>query len=105
MTHEPNDIRLHNVTSSNVEALGFCLDPEMAQRIDGAARAQPIGEMPTDTQTRGTMRIRFTGGRTYDYYDVPVALYALIANAPSIGAAVQAFKRGRFMGDFLRLEE
>jgi hypothetical protein len=46
------------------------------------------------------MRIRFTGARTYEYQNVPAFVYALIADAPSIGSVVQLFKRGRFMEDY-----
>jgi hypothetical protein len=93
-------IRMHDVESSNVEALGFRLDSAPAKSLALAAAYGAESAVLTAEEATGTMCIRFTGGRTYEYRNVPAFVYTLIANAPSIGSVVQLFKRGRFMADF-----
>jgi len=93
------NIRMHEVKSSNVEALGFRLDSDSAKRLALAAAYGAEDAVLTAVEAKGTMRIRFTGGRTYEYRNVPSFVYVLIANAPSIGSVVQLFKKQRFMAD------
>ncbi len=98
MTDE--NIRMHEVESSNVEAIGFRLDNATAKRLALAAAYGAESEVLLAEAAVGTMRIRFKGGRTYEYSDVPTFVYVLIANDPSIGGVVQLFKKGRFMEDY-----
>jgi hypothetical protein len=93
-------IRMHDVESANVEALGFRLDNASAKRLALAAAYGAESQVLLAEGATGVMRIRFTGARTYEYQDVPAFVYTLIANAPSIGSAVQLLKRGRFMEDY-----
>jgi len=99
------NIRMHEVKSSNVEAVGFRLDSAPTKRLALAAAYGAEDAVITAVESKGTMRIRFTGGRTYEYRSVPAFVYVLIANAPSIGSVVQLFKRGRFMQDYREVEE
>jgi hypothetical protein len=91
---------MHEVESSNVEALGFRLDSDAAKRLVMAAAYGAESAVLAAEEAAGTMRIRFTGGRTYEYENVPAFVYTLIANAPSVGSVVQLLKRGRFMEDY-----
>lgn len=64
----PAEIPLTPVKSSNVEAMGY------------------------DEATR-TARIRFKGGQTYRYANVPKELYESVVASPSVGSAVhKSFK-------------
>lgn len=94
------NIRMHAVESSNVEALGFRLDSDSAKRLALAAAYGAESAVLTAEEAVGTMCIRFTGGRIYEYDGVPAWVYALIDGAPSIGSMVQRLKRGRFMQNF-----
>ncbi len=99
MTDE--NIRMHEVESSNVEAIGFALDNATAKRLALIAASGEESDMPmAEAAVVGTMCIRFKGGRTYEYENVPAFVYTLIANDPSIGGVVQLFKKGRFMEDY-----
>jgi hypothetical protein len=92
--------RMHAVESTNVEALGFRLDSAAAKTLALTAAYGAESDELTAEEATGTMRIRFAGGRTYEYENVPAFVYALIANAPSVGSVVQLLKRGRFMEDY-----
>ena len=94
-------IRMYEVESSNVEAIGFTLDNATAARLALAAVSGEVRDPPMEeAAVVGTMCIRFKGGRTYEYRNVPAFVYIMIANAPSVGSVVQLFKKGRFMKDY-----
>lgn len=94
-------IRMHAVESSNVEAIGFALDDATAMHLALIAISGAESDLSTaEAAVVGTMCIRFKGGRTYVYENVPAFVYVLIANAPSVGSVVQQFKKGRFMADY-----
>lgn len=65
--NELPDIHLKPVKSSNVEAIGY--DPETE-----------------------TVRVRFKGGATYRYAEVPAELFESIEAATSIGSAVSRLR-------------
>ncbi len=46
----------------------------------------------------GTLTIRFKGGGTYDYPDVPAELHDKFVNAESCGKFFQEHIRGKFTG-------
>ena len=99
------NIRMHRVESSNLVAIGFRLDTSEAKRL---LFVNPEAEEQASlaaTDTLGTMRIRFKGGRTYEYRKVPVTLYALIANAPSHGEVFATFKTSPWLQDYHQVEE
>lgn len=62
------DIPLKPVKSSNVEAIGY------------------------DRETE-TVRVRFKGGATYRYAEVPPELFESIASSESIGSSVSRLRR------------
>lgn len=65
------DIVLNPVTSSNLEAVGYCPD-------------------------RRCLKVRFTSGATYRYLDVPPEVVEAFLAAPSLGKAFAADIRGAY---------
>ncbi len=102
MTDQVDDIRMHEVKSSNVEAIGFAFDSATVKRLTLAAGYGAGSDVLKEQAAPevGTMGIRFKGGRTYVYENVPAFVYVLIANDLSVGGAVQLFKKSPFMADY-----
>jgi hypothetical protein len=71
-------VRLHNVESSMLRRIGY--DPY-----------------------RRILVVQFNEGNYYEYYDVPVWVFAVVMEGDSIGAAIHQHVLGRF--DFRRIED